>query len=432
MKLLLTISIFVAEYALADIRTVMRHAQQLALRKLYSIPDDRHLSQMIESYAIYTGMIPTFNLEDYGCYCHFEDSGPYRGTPVDEFDTICQEYLGAHECMAIDDDANMFTCESSPEEVEFTPFVCGRCEYSTEEIYTKCEEDNTLMALFDTDPCAPHACSIHMSAAIKLSKLIAEKRTPNEAFSQGSGFDSWASCGKAAAPESSTPSMPTPSMPSPPTPSPPTPSPPTPSPPTPTPQTPNPPTAQPDTSDDIDSSSDYFAPGPAFAASSASAADMRDVSDHSVVAAVGDAVLAMLNSEVVEQEVASARPAKNKVKKDKKKMSMQEAEVAAGLGHIGDTFHHQQASTPSAVTSDSSASPVRNVQAVVQPVTTKRPTTTKKVTTVDSGPLKACCGSYPLRFPYNRKGGARKCCGSQTYFSTLMSCCADMSVKIVC
>jgi len=47
---------------------------------------------------------------------------------------------------------------------------------------------------------------------------------------------------------------------------------------------------------------------------------------------------------------------------------------------------------------------------------------------------KACCGSYPDRFPYKTIGGDRKCCGNRTFNSLTLKCCdADSStVKFNC
>lgn len=43
-----------------------------------------------------------------------------------------------------------------------------------------------------------------------------------------------------------------------------------------------------------------------------------------------------------------------------------------------------------------------------------------------------CCGTYPLRFPYNKKGGERDCCGDQTYSTVFRECCADGELKATC
>merc|ERR1711937_520262 len=47
---------------------------------------------------------------------------------------------------------------------------------------------------------------------------------------------------------------------------------------------------------------------------------------------------------------------------------------------------------------------------------------------------KACCGSYPDRFPFKTIGGDRKCCGNRTFNSLTLKCCdADSStVKFNC
>lgn len=45
---------------------------------------------------------------------------------------------------------------------------------------------------------------------------------------------------------------------------------------------------------------------------------------------------------------------------------------------------------------------------------------------------KSCCGSYPTRRVFKTHGGQRACCGSKTYDSDVMQCCADDRVKLVC
>lgn len=51
-----------------------------------------------------------------------------------------------------------------------------------------------------------------------------------------------------------------------------------------------------------------------------------------------------------------------------------------------------------------------------------------------SGGDKACCGSYPTRFPYGTKNGLRKCCGNKTYDDSILQCCdaATSSVATAC
>lgn len=45
---------------------------------------------------------------------------------------------------------------------------------------------------------------------------------------------------------------------------------------------------------------------------------------------------------------------------------------------------------------------------------------------------KVCCGEYPLRFPYHTDGGSRSCCGQKTYDASLLSCCTDNTIQMVC
>lgn len=37
----------------------------------------------------------------------------------------------------------------------------------------------------------------------------------------------------------------------------------------------------------------------------------------------------------------------------------------------------------------------------------------------------SCCNEYPVRYPFNNKGGERKCCRSHTYNARSHTCCAD-------
>lgn len=45
---------------------------------------------------------------------------------------------------------------------------------------------------------------------------------------------------------------------------------------------------------------------------------------------------------------------------------------------------------------------------------------------------KACCGEYPLRFPYKTYNGARDCCQNHTFNTNLYVCCADGHARINC
>lgn len=47
-------------------------------------------------------------------------------------------------------------------------------------------------------------------------------------------------------------------------------------------------------------------------------------------------------------------------------------------------------------------------------------------------PEDMCCGEYPLRFPMKSKDGARGCCGSNTYNTTLLECCSDGTINVSC
>ena len=46
---------------------------------------------------------------------------------------------------------------------------------------------------------------------------------------------------------------------------------------------------------------------------------------------------------------------------------------------------------------------------------------------------KACCGEYPLRFPYKTNNGVRKCCGDKVYESEIWECCSNTNtIAISC
>lgn len=45
---------------------------------------------------------------------------------------------------------------------------------------------------------------------------------------------------------------------------------------------------------------------------------------------------------------------------------------------------------------------------------------------------KACCGEYPVRFPYKTMSGGRGCCKNKTFNTFRLACCSDFSVKLVC
>jgi len=45
---------------------------------------------------------------------------------------------------------------------------------------------------------------------------------------------------------------------------------------------------------------------------------------------------------------------------------------------------------------------------------------------------KACCGEYPIRFPFKTYNGARDCCYSHTFNTNLYQCCSDGHVRMTC
>jgi len=44
---------------------------------------------------------------------------------------------------------------------------------------------------------------------------------------------------------------------------------------------------------------------------------------------------------------------------------------------------------------------------------------------------RACCGSYPNRFPFKSYGGNRDCCGTHTFDTSMLECCADQTTKFI-
>jgi len=45
---------------------------------------------------------------------------------------------------------------------------------------------------------------------------------------------------------------------------------------------------------------------------------------------------------------------------------------------------------------------------------------------------KACCGFYPIRFPFKTYDGSRDCCQMKTFNTNLYQCCDDGRVKMSC
>lgn len=48
-----------------------------------------------------------------------------------------------------------------------------------------------------------------------------------------------------------------------------------------------------------------------------------------------------------------------------------------------------------------------------------------------TGPV-ACCGTYPIKYPYYTNGGAKGCCGYQTYNTAIYTCCNEETVEVSC
>lgn len=45
---------------------------------------------------------------------------------------------------------------------------------------------------------------------------------------------------------------------------------------------------------------------------------------------------------------------------------------------------------------------------------------------------KACCGDYPVRFPFKLDSGKRACCGQTTYSTEALVCCDDGHPRMTC
>lgn len=51
---------------------------------------------------------------------------------------------------------------------------------------------------------------------------------------------------------------------------------------------------------------------------------------------------------------------------------------------------------------------------------------------VEEKPVMECCGEYPYRHPYKPEEGLKGCCGSKTYSTRLLTCCAPNILRAVC
>jgi len=80
-----------------------------------------------------------------------------------------------------------------------------------------------------------------------------------------------------------------------------------------------------------------------------------------------------------------------------------------------------------AVCTGASAAGTTLVPPVVPTTAAQGPTTTAAPDTTLNPPLPAtaCCGDYPNRYPYKTQNGGRSCCGSTTFNTMLLMCCAD-------
>jgi hypothetical protein len=58
-------------------------------------------------------------------------------------------------------------------------------------------------------------------------------------------------------------------------------------------------------------------------------------------------------------------------------------------------------------------------------------TTMAAGTTATPVPSRACCGSYPTRFPYKTAGGDRQCCVDTSYNINILECCATGGLAVI-
>jgi len=169
--------------------------------------------------AINPNTMMDFNLDSYGCYCHFNqnmmDINNLKGQPVDEYDMVCKQLFDNYKCMEVDrskENNNFSTQDKHPRSnPTCTPWDQ---EYNIQDVLQRLRNkfNQDINKMFSSeatkeicDEVFPHSSNLCKNQACKaeiyfvLSLVILESKLPyniDPKFMRSNGFDSEKMCSK--------------------------------------------------------------------------------------------------------------------------------------------------------------------------------------------------------------------------------------------
>merc|ERR1712066_634720 len=125
------------------------------------------------------------NLEDYGCWCYFDDKhGTGKGAPVDAVDAMCKNLAQAYDCAMMDYADATGNDDCVPWEVSYNAGI----SFGIGALVDTCNQVNA------NDLCAQYACMAEGSFIINIISAFLNIGTVNPAHKHDNGFDIRASC----------------------------------------------------------------------------------------------------------------------------------------------------------------------------------------------------------------------------------------------
>jgi len=148
--------------------------QQFAQLKLFSNQTTRGFSSAFLK-----------DVENYGCWCSFNENYGGKGQPVDSIDATCRTLANAYDCAIMDGDDELTEC-TPWEVIYFSPpiFAIG----DTESLITQCEGLNA-----DRGSCGIRACIIENQFVLDSFDALQEGGVVPD-YQHENGFDKKGDC----------------------------------------------------------------------------------------------------------------------------------------------------------------------------------------------------------------------------------------------
>jgi len=125
------------------------------------------------------------DVEDYGCWCSFNDNYGGKGLPVDGIDTVCKTLAQAYDCAIMDGEDEGELC------VPYEAFYVAPSIFSigdTDALVLQCEGLNA-----GKTKCEIRSCIIENQFVLDSFQAL-QGTGVNPAFSRSAGFDTKAGC----------------------------------------------------------------------------------------------------------------------------------------------------------------------------------------------------------------------------------------------